>query len=249
MMRDVALFVTCLTDQYQPETGLAIFRILEHFGCRVHFPQAQTCCGLPQYEGGFHAEAAALARRMIEIFEPYPHIVTPSARCCAMVREHFPRLLEGQAAWQAGLERLVGRTYEFVEFLDKVLQVDFGLLKLPRRQAVTYHPGCRQRALGTGPDPMLHLLDEMRNLEFRPLEHAEQCCGFGGGLAADHPAISAPIADDKARRIAATAAPTAVCNETGCALHIAEAFHRQGNPTQVRHIAQIMAEALGLGAE
>ena len=45
---------------------------------------------------------------MIEIFEPYEYIVTPSGSCCAMVRENFEKLLAGDPAWEqfvAAIER------------------------------------------------------------------------------------------------------------------------------------------------
>ena len=74
----VALFITCLTDQFYPHVGVAVTKILEHFGCRVYFPDAQTCCGQPFYNNGFHPEARELAKKFIEIFEPYEYIVTPS---------------------------------------------------------------------------------------------------------------------------------------------------------------------------
>src|SRR5256885_17089472 len=77
MSYNVALFITCLTDQFFPHVGIAVTKILEHFGCKVYFPEAQTCCGQPFYNNGFHPEAAELAQRMIEIFEPYDYVVKP----------------------------------------------------------------------------------------------------------------------------------------------------------------------------
>jgi len=47
MQHNVALFITCLTDQFYPRVGIAVTKILEHLNCRVHFPEAQTCCGNP----------------------------------------------------------------------------------------------------------------------------------------------------------------------------------------------------------
>src|SRR3954466_1164100 len=105
MPHNVALFVTCLTDQFYPHVGVAVTKILERFGCTVSFPDAQTCCGQPFYNNGFHDEAAGLAKRMVEIFESYDYIVTPSGSCCAMVREHFPHLLHGDPAWEPGMKR------------------------------------------------------------------------------------------------------------------------------------------------
>ncbi len=133
MAHDVALFITCLTDQFYPQVGVAVTKILEHYGCRVHFPSAQTCCGQPFYNNGFHPEARELARKFIRDFEPYSFIVTPSGSCGAMVREQFEQLLKGDAAWEAGMHRVVSRTYEFVEFLDKVLKVDLAQPAAPRK--------------------------------------------------------------------------------------------------------------------
>ena len=66
MAHNVALFITCLTDQFYPHVGVAVTKILEHFGCRVAFPQAQTCCGQPFFNNGFHNQSRELATRFIE---------------------------------------------------------------------------------------------------------------------------------------------------------------------------------------
>src|SRR5215213_11511075 len=128
---NVALFITCLSDQFYPHVGVAVTKILEHFGCRVSFPAAQTCCGQPFFNNGFHGETRDLATRFIEIFEPYDYVVTPSGSCCAMVREQYHELLKDDHAWHHGQQHVSSRTYEFVEFLDKVLKVDFSQFKLP----------------------------------------------------------------------------------------------------------------------
>src|ERR1700749_1814055 len=94
----VALFITCLTDQFYPEVGIAVTKILETLDCAVAFPQAQTCCGQPFFNNRFHPKAARLARRFIEIFEPYEYIVTPSGSCCAMVREQYHELFHDDPA-------------------------------------------------------------------------------------------------------------------------------------------------------
>ena len=39
----VALFATCLTDTFFPDTARAVVRLLERLGCVVDFPAAQTC--------------------------------------------------------------------------------------------------------------------------------------------------------------------------------------------------------------
>jgi L-lactate dehydrogenase complex protein LldE len=245
MQYNVALFITCLTDQFYPRTGVAVTKILEHLNCRVHFPEAQTCCGQPFFNNGFKSEAKDLAKRFVEIFEPYDYVVTPSGSCCAMVREQFPHLFHGDSAWEAGAKKVVGNTYEFVEFLEKVLNVDLSALALPEPRSVTFHYTCHSRAIGMRGESV-KLLKQIGNVEYRPLEKTDQCCGFGGTFALKYPAISGAIVEDKVACIAATHATTTVVNDAGCAMNIAGMCNRAGVQTRVTHMAELIAEAMGL---
>ena len=245
MAHVVALFVTCLTDQFYPHVGVAVTKVLEHFGCRVSFPRAQTCCGQPFYNNGFHDDAKRLARRMVEIFEPSEFVVTPGASCCAMVREHVPRLLCDDHAYAHGARRIASNTYEFVEFLDKVLKADLSKLSLPAPRRVTYHYTCHLRGLGVS-DECVRLLRQIGNIAFVPLEKPDQCCGFGGTFAVKYPAISGAIVEDKVNCVARAGADVAVCNDAGCTMNIAGMCHRRGIEPRFAHVAELLAEALGL---
>ena len=243
MPHNVALFITCLTDQFYPQTGVAVTKLLVHYGCSVTFPHSQTCCGQPFYNNGFHPESRALAKRFIEIFEPYDYIVSPSGSCCAMVREQYEQLLHDDPAWAARMHQVVSRTYEFVEFLDKVLNVDFSKIQLAAPESITYHYTCHLRGLGIT-DSGVRILQQIGNVDFRPMEKTDQCCGFGGTFATKYPAISGAIVEDKADCIAATKAQTLICNDAGCTMNISGMCHRRDMPVKVKHIADVMAEAL-----
>ncbi|MGH3646369.1 MAG: heterodisulfide reductase-related iron-sulfur binding cluster, partial [Micromonosporaceae bacterium] len=67
----VALFVTCVNDTLYPETGKATVRLLERLGVTVDFPEAQTCCGQPQFNTGYRDQALPLARGLTRVFEGY----------------------------------------------------------------------------------------------------------------------------------------------------------------------------------
>ncbi|HZZ45147.1 MAG TPA: (Fe-S)-binding protein [Tepidisphaeraceae bacterium] len=248
MQINVALFVTCLTDQFYPQVGIAVTKILEHLGCRVEFPEAQTCCGQPFFNNGFKGEARELAKRHVRIFEGYDYVVTPSGSCCAMVREQFEHLFHGDAEWEQGMKKVVGNTYEFVEFLEKVLNVDLTQLTLPAPRTVTFHYTCHSRSIGMK-DEGVKMLRQIGNVEFRALEKTDQCCGFGGTFAIKYPAISEAIVEDKVQCIAATKASTTVVNDAGCAMNIAGMCNRAGVQTRVTHLAELIAEAMGLDVD
>ena len=115
-----------------------------------------------------------------------------------MVRDHFPHLLEGDHAWEHGMRHVVANTYEFGEFLEKVLKVGMSGLCVPEPTTATYHYTCHLRGLGIGDQPA-NMLKKLGNLELRPMEKTDQCCGFGGTFAVKYPAISGAIVDDKVR--------------------------------------------------
>jgi L-lactate dehydrogenase complex protein LldE len=245
MAHNVSLFITCLTDQFYPRVGIAVTKILEKLGCTVTFPELQTCCGQPLFNNGFHPEARALAERMIGVFEGSDYLVTPSGSCCAMVREQFHELFAGDPAWEPRAAALAKRTFEFVEFLDKVLKADLSALSLPDKSAVTYHYTCHLRGIGVT-DEGVRLLRQIGNVDFRPMEKTDQCCGFGGTFAMKYPAISGAIVEDKVQCIARSKADTVICNDAGCTMNIAGMCHREGAPAKVTHIAELIASAMGM---
>ncbi len=76
----------CLGDALFPEVGAATVRLLRRLGVAVDFPGAQTCCGQPHFNSGFHGHARELARHTLRTFARSPLVVTPSGSCAAMVR-------------------------------------------------------------------------------------------------------------------------------------------------------------------
>ncbi|MFN0058648.1 MAG: (Fe-S)-binding protein [Planctomycetota bacterium] len=241
----VALFVTCLAESYYPRSLIAIVKVLEHLGYRVEFPEAQTCCGQPMHNNGLAADAARLARRMLEIFAPYEYVVTPSSSCAAMVCEHYREALEADAADVAAAANLARRTYEFGDFLTRVHRASLSELGVKWPGAVTYHYSCHARGHATT-KTVPALLAEIPELEYTALENLEQCCGFGGAFMVKYPGISNELVHDKVAAIRATGACTVVSNDAGCTMNIAGACHRAGLAVEFKSLAEIIAEGLGL---
>ena len=241
----VALFITCLTENYYPRVGIAVVKVLEHLGCEVAFPAAQTCCGQPMFNNGFHDDARDLARRMIEVFTDCETVVTPSGSCAAMVRAHYPHLFEPGSVDRRSAEALAKKTFEFVEFLTNVLHVDPVKLGVQWSGTATCHYACHLREIGIS-DEAARLAKQVEGLDLKPLERAEQCCGFGGTFAVNYPQISGDMVRDKTACIRATKANTLICNEAGCAMNLAGAMRREDVAVEVKSLAEILAEGLGL---
>lgn len=242
--KTTALFVTCLVDQLFPEVGEAAVRLLEACGRRVEFPQAQTCCGQPAFNMGHGGEARRLAKRMIEIFEPYDEVVTPSGSCASMVRVHFQELLARETDWHQRAERLAARCFELTELLSRE-GYDAAGARFPAR--VAYHASCHLlRELGLAGEPEA-LLRQVRDLELVELENAEVCCGFGGAFSAKMPELSGAMLDAKLKAAEAAGATVLTATDCGCLMHLGGALNRRGSALRVRHVAEILAPAVTRG--
>ena len=244
---NVSLFITCLGDSYYPRAGIAAVKVLEHLGCRVDFPAAQTCCGQPMFNNGFADEARILATRMIRVFADSERVVTVSGSCAAMIRDYYPGLFEGDAAMKQAAVALAGKTFEFSEFLLKELRVDPARLgvRWPAGGRVTYHYSCHLRGLGVT-DEAVRLLRGVEGVDFVPLQGAEQCCGFGGTFATKYSEISGAMVRDKVEAIRASGAATVVSSEPGCTMNIAGACRRGSCDVAFKSLPEIIAEGLGL---
>jgi L-lactate dehydrogenase complex protein LldE len=237
----VALFVTCLTDTLVPETGIATVRLLERLGHTVEFPRAQTCCGQMHLNTGYHDEARSLARRFVRVFGDAEVVVAPSASCVGTVREYYPRLAEGDAAFARGVDALAPRVLELSEFLVGRLGLDDVGASFPHR--VTYHPTCHSlRMLGVGDAPY-RLLRAVRGLDLVELPQATECCGFGGTFAIKNADTSAAILADKVRSVLDTRAEVCTAADNSCLLHIGGALSRQRTGVRAVHLAEILAAA------
>jgi len=249
----ISLFVTCLTDTFYPRVGRAVVAVLEHLGHTVDFPEQQTCCGQPMYNTGCHGDAAELARRLIDAFAEARIVVTPSGSCCAMVRDYYRDLLADDPAYARRADNFVRKTYEFAELLLNVLEVDLAVLgaRWPRetiaggRPKITYHYSCHLRGLGMT-DEAVRLLRQIEGFDYVPLEKTDQCCGFGGTFAVKYPEVSGALVRDKVACIRDTRADVLMCNDGGCAMNICGSLHREGVEIRTKHLAEIIAESLGL---
>ncbi len=239
----VALFITCLTDTFYPRVGEAVVRVLRHFGCEVEFPAEQTCCGQPAFNSGFCDAAKPLARRLIEIFEPYEHVVTPSASCATMLKDHYAELLADEAEWATAAQRLAHKTHEFATFLRDRIAVDIAD-HVRFNEPVTYHYPCHARGVYTVADLCGWLAGEGNRVQ--PPPHADLCCGFGGMFAVDFPEISGAMLEDKLDDLVASGARLVICNEGGCGLNLAGGARRRELDLRFKHLAECLAESLGL---
>jgi L-lactate dehydrogenase complex protein LldE len=243
---DVALFVPCYIDQLYPQVGLATAELLERHGVTVHFPEAQTCCGQPMANSGFFDDARPLARKMVEVFAPYEHVVCPSGSCTSMVRNHYPELLPDDP----GVAALRTKTRELCEFLHDVLQVR---PKGRFQGKVGLHQSChglRELRLGSGSERLVApfskiraLLEGIDGLQLAELSRNDECCGFGGTFALTEEAVSCAMGRDRIADHERAGAEVITGADSSCLMHLEGLLRRDGKRMRVMHVAELLEEA------
>ena len=235
----VALFVTCLVDLFRPTVGFAAIQLLESAGCDVTVPQSQTCCGQPAFNSGDREDTAAIARQVIEAFESYDYVVAPSGSCGGMLSHHYPSLFAEGDPWRERAEAFAGKTFELMSFLVDVRGMEG--VSSSFAESVTYHDSCAGlRELGVRDQPR-KLLNTVEGLDFIELKDSDVCCGFGGTFCVKYPDISNAIVSEKTRHIAESGASTLLAGDLGCLMNMAGKLQREGKPTSVRHVAEVLA--------
>ena len=237
---NVALFVPCYVDQLYPRVGLATAELLERAGCTVEFPEGQTCCGQPFANSGFFDDARPLARKFIDVFGKYEHVVCPSGSCTSMVRNHYAMLVEQKAP----------AVWELCEFLHDVAKFS-PRGKFPHK--VGLHQSChglRELRLASGSERLVpsfnktrELLTGIEGMTLVELKRPDECCGFGGTFAVAEEAVSCAMGRDRVADHLRGGAEVITGGDVSCLMHMEGLARREGKPVRFMHIAELLAEA------
>jgi L-lactate dehydrogenase complex protein LldE len=218
-------------DQACPNVAVDMVRVLRRIGCEVYFPEEQTCCGQPAFNTGYWDDARVVAERFLQVFEKAEAVVGPSGSCISMVRKYYPELLHNST----GLSKF----YEFSEFLTDVARVEDVGASFPHR--VTFHDSCHAlRELGMKDGPR-KLLKNVRGLNLVEMDHAEDCCGFGGTFSVKFGMISAAMGDTKSENAGATGAEYVTSVDPSCLMHLDGVLRKKQSPVKAIHLTSILA--------
>lgn len=234
----VAVFATCLCDYNFPRIAACAVRVLEKNGWAVVRPE-QTCCGMPNLDGGDIDAARAKARANVETLVAEANqgrkIVSLQPTCGYMVRKEWPELLGTPDA-----RRVATATVDVMELLeqhrrDKTLVRDF----VSGAGRVAYHAACHLRAQKIG-FPAVRVLGALPDTE---VDVVEQCSAVDGtwGMKAQHYEMGRRYAQKLTRGIEGIEPRTVV---TDCALAARRILAENGR--DAKHPVEVLAEAYGV---
>ena len=241
--RRVQLMATCLCDAFYDDAARATVEVLEHLGCVVEFPAAQTCCGQPAFNGGDWPASRKVVRHTLAAFAGDCPVVVPSGSCAAMMFHGALLEFEKEPDLPA-VQAFAHRTWELGDFIVNAL----GVTTWPGRfdSRIALHRACHTR--GT---PSLaaaeKLLASIPGVTLVTFGEGEQCCGFGGTFSVSFPNISASMGELKLEHIRAAQPEVLVSGDMSCMMHLGGLAEKEGKPIKTQHLAQVLRDALKNG--
>ncbi|MFF4220619.1 FAD-binding and (Fe-S)-binding domain-containing protein [Streptomyces nondiastaticus] len=246
---DLVLWPDTFTNHLSPEVGRAAVTVLESAGLRIAVPPKSPCCGLTWISTGQLHRARRTLRRTLDVMAPALDAGLPvtvmEPSCAASLRTDLPELLPGDPR----ARQLAEKVLTFAQTLEE-LAPHWQPPRLDRAVAGQTH--CHQHAvLG---DTAERRLRERAGLVG---ELSGGCCGLAGnfGFEKGHYEVSAACAEEQLlpslrearredRREArhGDAATAVLADGFSCRTQIAQLA---GDGPRARHLAELLAEALG----
>jgi len=234
--------ITCLCDSFYADVAKSVYRVLEHAGCEIEVPEAQTCCGQPAFNSGDWDSARKVMRHTRRTFSGDGPIVLGSGSCAAMLRHGSELAFEKETDHDV-FHHLGERTWELTEYLVQGLGVTEWGGSFPAKVAL--HRSCHTRNTKVY-ESAVQLLSTIDGLELVEVGELEQCCGFGGTFCVSFPHISKQMGTLKIEHLLASGPDVVASLDMACMMHFGGMMERQKIHTRQVHVAQILAEAKGL---
>lgn len=175
-VKKAVFFPGCYINDYDPQTGLDVTRLLQRAGYEVIVPDF-ACCGVPLIANGYYDEAEKNARRNSAELARWARqgvpIIAACPSCGLMLKEEYAELFPGVPDTRIFAPHID----DACEFIRRLLES--GELRVKFRESaarLVYHAPCHLRAQGIG-RPGLELL---REIGVRVEDAAAGCCGIAG---------------------------------------------------------------------
>jgi glycolate oxidase iron-sulfur subunit len=235
----VAVLTGCVQRLAFDQVNAATVRVLAAEGCSVSAPREQGCCGALALHAGEAAQARALARHNIEVFEKagVERIVVNAAGCGSAMKE-YGDLFADDPQW-------AGRARAFSERVRDVSEVlvELGEPRAPRKPIaarVVYHDACHlAHGQGIRAQPRA-LLQAIPGVEVVTPAEGEICCGSAGIYNLVQPEPAAQLGARKAKNIAAMTPDIIATGNPGCILQIAASGRALGHDWPILHPIQLI---------
>jgi FAD/FMN-containing dehydrogenase/Fe-S oxidoreductase len=234
----VVLWDDTFARYHEPHIAIAAVKVLEAAGFEVALARDRQCCGRPAFSQGHLERAERLGRHNVALLGQdtgNPPILFLEPSCHSMFIQDYEEL------GIPGAGSLAERCYLFEDFMEEVLRQDPAALAFRQKLGrVIIHAHCHVKAL-RDPAFLRDLAERLPGREVTLLDSA--CCGMAGafGVLGSKYELSLKVAEPLAQMVRNQPFGTVVvASGTSCR-------HQIGHltPTHPRHMAEVLADALG----
>ncbi|MBC8404022.1 MAG: 4Fe-4S dicluster domain-containing protein [Planctomycetes bacterium] len=245
----VAMFLGCASEAMFPVINRATVRVLQAFGCEVHTPDNQVCCGALPYHSGDTAKALDQMATNAITFGALPQmdaIIMNAAGCGAALKEAGilgREIADDKPKLHQALDAMSAITRDVHEFLATLPPPKFNPVPLK----AVYDDACHLKHAQGISQPPRQLLQLIPELELLPLPEAEHCCGAAGSYALHQPEMSRQLGMQKANHILNSGADVVLSANIGCIIQIQKSLRELGAAAKhirVMHPIEILDQAL-----
>ena len=241
--RRVGMLSGCVQQVFFPHVNAATTRVLAAEGCEVVIPREQPCCGALMLHSGLEDEAAALAKKMIEVFEDAhaDTIVINSAGCGSTMKE-YGHLLRDDPQWA---ERAAAFSAKCKDISEILCELEPQAQRHPLKLRAAYHDACHlQHAQGVREQPR-RLLAGIPGLEVAEIPEAGLCCGSAGVFNLLQPDTASQLGSRKVDHLLTTGAEAVISANPGCLLQLMYGLRRRGLKTMPAfHMVELLDASL-----
>jgi len=236
--RRVGLLLGCVQRVFFPHVNDATARVLAAEGCDVEMPAAQGCCGALMLHAGRDTEAAAAARRLIDVFETAGvDCVAINAAGCGSAMKSYGDLLRDDPVYA---ERARAFAAKCVDVSELLADLEPRATRHPLPMRVAYHGACHlHHAQGVSAQPR-DLLRSIPGIELHEIPEADVCCGSAGIYNLLEPDTAARLRDRKVQHLLTTDAEVVVSGNPGCLMQIASGLELAGRTIRTMHLVELV---------
>ncbi|MEI7977822.1 MAG: (Fe-S)-binding protein [Bacteroidota bacterium] len=237
----IDLFIPCFIDQFNPQTGFNMVKVLEKAGCKVNYNVEQTCCGLPAFNAGQWNEARQVGEKLLSEVTSDRNFVCASSACTAMIRNSYDLLFQN-SSYHNKFRQLQKRTFELSEFLVDTMKVE-SVGSTFIGQVVFMDTCTALNGCGIKEQPR-KLLKQIEGLEIVEIGGQNECCGFGGSFAVANPELSVQMGNKKLEAIKETRVQNIISTDYSCLIHLKSIADKKGMNLNFLHIADVLASGI-----
>jgi glycolate oxidase iron-sulfur subunit len=225
--RRVGMLTGCVQSVFFGHVNAATARVLEAEGCEVIATAEQPCCGALMVHSGLEEQAAAMARRLIALFERADvETIVINAAGCGSTMKQYGHLLRDDAAWAARAAAFSAKCKDITEIL---MELPARAVRHPLALRVAYHDACHLRHAQRIYEEPRQLLAAIPGLEVAEIAEASLCCGSAGVYNLLQPEAAQELGDRKVAHLLATEAEAVVSANPGCLLQLMSGLRRAGH--------------------